>query len=415
MVATVVVLGLSALPSAAQDPSSTVAPSTTSGPPTTAPVTTSPESSTSAPAPTAPESTGPAAPTTLSKADRRAKAAAAGKLNAAVAADSEIAAGLQAINEVAQDTQSRVDEAQRSLEAAKSLLATSTEELATASVEQAAVEVQLRLKAVEGFKSGVDGVPSVLFTDHDMNDTIRQTELLHQANKGTAELLEELRQLKDDQLAAQAEATQAQSAAESLGAELSQQLDALEEQQKVQLALKREAESRISKWETELNAYASEDQAIQDLINSSSPAKVSLTQLRPPSNYGFQWPVAGVLTSEYGYRIHPVYGTRKLHSGLDVSAPQGTNISAAASGVVLSAGVRGGYGNCVIIDHGDGVSTLYGHMSRINLSAGQTVARGDSVGLVGQTGTATGNHLHFEVRVNGEPTNPRPYLPATGP
>jgi murein DD-endopeptidase MepM/ murein hydrolase activator NlpD len=122
--------------------------------------------------------------------------------------------------------------------------------------------------------------------------------------------------------------------------------------------------------------------------------------------------VIGPVTSEYGYRIHPVYGSRKLHSGLDVSAPKGTPIAAVQGGTVLMAGVQGGYGNVVIVDHGDGVSTLYGHMSKINVSKGQQVDRGDVVGLVGATGTATGNHLHFEVRINGEATNPRPYLPA---
>lgn len=415
MIVAAALLGLSAFPSAAQDTVPTTVPPTTDT--TTAPPT-SADSSTTAPASSSPETTAattpaPAAPTTRSAADRKAKAEAAGKLNAAVAADSEIAAGLQAINEAAQSTQAKVEAAQRSLESAKAAKETAASELANASTQQVEVEAQLKVKAVEGFKSGVEDPPSIFFTDRNVNQTIRETTLLHQVNKGTAELLEELRTLKEDQQEAQTQADQAAADAEALQAQLAVELDTLQDQQDVQLRLKREAESRISKWESELSSYAAEDKNIQTLINGSSPTKVTVTQLRPPSAYGMQWPVIGPVTSEYGYRIHPVYGTRKLHSGLDVSAPKGTPIAAAQGGTVLLAGTQGGYGNVVIVDHGDGVSTLYGHMSKINVSKGQQVDRGDVVGLVGATGTATGNHLHFEVRINGEATNPRPYLPAS--
>ncbi len=411
-----ILLGLSTFPSAAQDTPTTTAPPPPSTPDTTAPPT-STDSSTTTPSSSSPETTAaapaPAAPTTRSAADKKAKAEAAGKLNAAVAADSEIAAGLQAINEAAQSTQSKVEAAQRSLEAAKAAKETATAELANASTQQVEVEAQLRVKAVEGFKSGVEDPPSIFFSDRNVNQTIRETTLLHQVNKGTAELLVELRTLKEDQEEAQAQADRAAADALALQDQLAVELATLQDQQDVQLRLKREAESRISKWESELSSYAAEDKSIQDLINGSSPSKVTITQLRPPSAYGMQWPVIGPVTSEYGYRIHPVYGTRKLHSGLDVSAPRGTPIAAVQGGTVLLAGVQGGYGNVVIVDHGDGVSTLYGHMSKINVSKGQQVDRGDLVGLVGATGTATGNHLHFEVRINGEATNPRPYLPAS--
>ena len=419
MVAATAFLGLSALPSAAQDPTSTtVAPPVTDA--TTVPsttITTTVDSSTTAPPSSSPETTtaapAPAAPTTLSATSRKAKADAAGKLNAAVAADTEIAAGLQAINEAALSTAAQVEAAQRSLEAAKAAKETATAELATASTQQVEIEAQLKVKAVEGFKAGVEDPPSIFFSNRSMNQTIRETTLLHQVNKGTAELLQELRTLKEDQEAAQTQADQAAADAEALQAQLAVELDTLKDQQDVQLKLKREAESRISKWESALSSYAAEDQNIQALINGSSPTKVTVTQLRPPSAYGMQWPVVGPVTSEYGYRIHPVYGTRKLHSGLDVSAPKGTPVAAAQGGTVLMAGVQGGYGNCVIVDHGDGVSTLYGHLSKINVSKGEQVNRGDIVGLVGATGTATGNHLHFEVRINGEASNPRPYLPGT--
>jgi murein DD-endopeptidase MepM/ murein hydrolase activator NlpD len=121
-------------------------------------------------------------------------------------------------------------------------------------------------------------------------------------------------------------------------------------------------------------------------------------------------PVVGRLTSEFGYRTHPISGATRLHAGMDIAAPAGTPIGAAGAGTVVSAGWRGGYGNAVIIDHGGGVATLYAHQSRLAASVGQTVTQGQVIGYVGTTGYSTGNHLHWEVRVNGTPINPRSKL-----
>lgn len=127
----------------------------------------------------------------------------------------------------------------------------------------------------------------------------------------------------------------------------------------------------------------------------------------PTSSSGrFQWPVNGALTSSFGYRTHPVLGTRRLHAGVDFGAGTGTPIVAADGGTVVSAGWHGGYGNAVIIDHGGGVATLYGHQSRLAVSSGARVSRGQVVGYVGSTGMSTGPHLHFELRINGVPSDP---------
>jgi murein DD-endopeptidase MepM/ murein hydrolase activator NlpD len=122
-------------------------------------------------------------------------------------------------------------------------------------------------------------------------------------------------------------------------------------------------------------------------------------------------PVPGApITSPFGYRIHPIYGTSKLHTGIDYGADEGTPIRAAADGVVVSAGWYGGYGNATIIDHGGGIATLYGHQSSIGVSAGQKITQGQTIGRVGCTGDCTGPHVHFEVRLNGDPVNPAGYL-----
>lgn len=125
---------------------------------------------------------------------------------------------------------------------------------------------------------------------------------------------------------------------------------------------------------------------------------------------GWHVPVRGRNSSRYGMRYHPILRRRKLHTGADMAARQGTPIKAARNGRVLYSGWKKGYGNTVIIDHGDGVSTLYGHASKVAAKPGQPVKAGEYIGNVGSTGYSTGPHLHFEVRKNGKPVNPAPYL-----
>lgn len=144
-----------------------------------------------------------------------------------------------------------------------------------------------------------------------------------------------------------------------------------------------------------------------DRTSSSAPtASVSIPSRIPID--GFR------MTSGYGMRIHPVSGGRRAHKGLDMASPTGTPIYAAADGVVGKADWFGAYGLYVQLDHGGNMETRYGHMSRLNVAAGQRVRKGEVIGYVGSTGRSTGPHLHYEVRVAGEAVNPIPYLQSTG-
>lgn len=125
----------------------------------------------------------------------------------------------------------------------------------------------------------------------------------------------------------------------------------------------------------------------------------------------FMWPCSGPITSYYGWRTHPIFGTTKYHSGMDIAVDTGTPIQAADSGTVVYSGWLGGYGNCVMIDHGGGLVTLYGHNSALNVSEGQYVNKGTVIAYAGSTGYSTGPHCHFEVRLHGELTEPLNYLP----
>ncbi len=170
-----------------------------------------------------------------------------------------------------------------------------------------------------------------------------------------------------------------------------------------------------------LNAQlAAQEQASKDVENMIQ-AEIKRQQELAAQNGGgsntvytggtLMWPSDTTYISDpYGYRIHPITGENKLHAGLDIGAPMGSPVYAAESGTVLSSGWISGYGNAVVIMHDNGLQTLTGHMSSLNVSAGQRVERGDVIGYCGSTGNSTGPHVHFEVRVNGETVDPMGYF-----
>ena len=122
------------------------------------------------------------------------------------------------------------------------------------------------------------------------------------------------------------------------------------------------------------------------------------------------WPIVGEITSPFGWRTHPIYGDGRFHSGMDIGGDYGDPILAAAAGTVIYSGWISGYGYAVIIDHGGGLSTLYGHNESLAVGEGQAVSQGQVIAYCGSTGNSTGPHCHFEVRENGEPVDPMGYL-----
>ncbi len=159
------------------------------------------------------------------------------------------------------------------------------------------------------------------------------------------------------------------------------------------------------------------EQAYRELIETSRQIEQMIKRIQSgDKNVGgstgtMTWPAEGEITSPFGWRVHPIFGTQRLHTGIDIGADYGDAIRAADGGVVIHSDWMGGYGNAVIIDHGNGISTLYAHNSQLLVSEGQTVAKGQTVARCGSTGYSTGPHLHFEVRQNGSPVNPLNYLP----
>jgi murein DD-endopeptidase MepM/ murein hydrolase activator NlpD len=157
------------------------------------------------------------------------------------------------------------------------------------------------------------------------------------------------------------------------------------------------------------------EQAVRELQEDSAELAALIQRLqgtgasfRGRGLAGFLLPLRGALTSRFGRRTHPLFGRRHFHTGVDIAAPRGSPVRAAMDGTVLYAGWYGGYGKLIVLDHGQGLSTLYGHLSSILVSPGARVARSQVIGRVGSTGYSTGPHLHYEVRRNGRPVDPLP-------
>ncbi|MDO5114799.1 MAG: LysM peptidoglycan-binding domain-containing M23 family metallopeptidase [Synergistaceae bacterium] len=138
--------------------------------------------------------------------------------------------------------------------------------------------------------------------------------------------------------------------------------------------------------------------------------RTATVKLSGGASQSFRWPAIGRITSGFGWRRSPFGRRRVFHSGLDIAAPRGTTIRAASAGVVVHSGWMGGYGRTIVLSHSKGVTTLYGHCSKLLVKSGTKVSRGQTIALVGSTGRSTGNHLHFEVRVGGTPVNPLKHL-----
>lgn len=268
------------------------------------------------------------------------------------------------------------------------------------------LEVILGANSFSDFANRVELLKRVIRSDYNLILEIQKQKAAIEAKK--AQLEEDKRQL--DALAAEAEKTQKEIAAKKA------------EQQKVLDAAKSN-KAAAAQMEQDLNAQlASVRNLIQQRLAAAEAARQAAQQGSSDEGGGgsddnyvqgtgaMGWPCSGPITSPFGYRTHPIFGTTIFHAGIDIGVDYGTPIHAADSGVVVYSGWISGYGNAVIIDHGGGVSTLYGHNQSLAVSEGQSVSKGSVIAYAGSTGNSTGPHCHFEVDVNGSPVNPMGYL-----
>ena len=219
---------------------------------------------------------------------------------------------------------------------------------------------------------------------------------------------EQLISLRNELIEAEKRYREQQMREMQLRAEQKSVLDQVSAQKAVQSKLVYDLEFLTRGENAELEELIRQEQALY--ADQTRKIKPAGKPQKVVSSSSFIWPVRGVITSPFGYRMHPIRGRYIFHSGIDIGVASGTPIKCSANGTVIMSTWYGGYGNCIIVDHGGGWSTLYGHCSALYVSKGKTVMQGTVIGAVGSTGMSTGPHLHFEVRYNGSPVDPRSRL-----
>jgi len=256
------------------------------------------------------------------------------------------------------------------------------------------------------YKYGRVGLAEVFLGARDYWDFLNRANLLQRIVKQDARILREVKVSKEKVAQKREELVEKCNQINNLKGEV--------KKEEGKVARQRQAKAvALEKVKQERAAY---EQALAELERSSRQIEGMIRRLEAAARtrYGhwsgrFIKPVEGRITSGFGWRIHPIYKIRMFHEGIDIGAGQGTPIVAAGRGVVISSGWYSGYGNTVIIAHGSGISTLYGHCSSLKVAQGEKVAAGQVIAYVGSTGLSTGPHLHFEVRKNGKPVNPLGY------
>jgi len=275
-------------------------------------------------------------------------------------------------------------------------------------------QLLLNKRLLATYKNGPQSYLEILFTARDFADLVGKFDLISYFVKSDLQLVDDLKQAKEQVNQKQAEMTV-------------QTLQARVEYEKIAILHTEVSEqhqqiaSTVKKTEVELeniqNDRAKTEQALDELEETSRALEAEIrTQQKghPEEMLGtghMIWPVNGPITSGFGWRFHPILRKHIFHSGIDIAVPWGTPVRAADSGVILVSGWQGGYGNFVAINHGRGISTCYGHNSTLLVREGERVVKGQKISLAGSTGLSTGPHVHFEVRKDGEPVDPISYLP----
>lgn len=294
---------------------------------------------------------------------------------------------------------------QRNINSTKSMISKAMAELATLEEEIAAQNEGLNARLRTMYKNGEVGILTVLMGSSDMSDFMTNLDMVQRIYDSDATLLEKLQgqyeQVIDQKM------------------ELQTLRDTLLAQQAEESAQQEALQSSKGQVQTKKSAIDKDNAALEKQIDALNAEANALTAkilgLQGTGSYiggTMAWPsqASTRISSPFGYRIHPILRIKKMHTGIDIAASSGTNILAANSGTVITAGWNNSYGYMVMIDHGGGIVTLYAHSSKLLVSKGAVVGRGQAIAKVGSTGMSTGPHLHFEVRVNGVYKNPLDYV-----
>ena len=313
----------------------------------------------------------------------------------------------RAVDEAADEATKAYKDVKKELDATEARIDENEDKLKVLNKDFAVKRDQLAKRVRDIYINGQINYLDVLFGAKDFQDFFTRMDLLKRVIQQDYDLVQVVFAEKTAIETSQKELEKDKAAKEKLVVSAAGRKKEAEKKQAAKQAIIDKMETDRATQERIINENLAASKEVEQMIRNSryQPASPALS-----GGGALNWPLGGPITSPFGWRVHPITGASRFHSGIDIGGDYGDTIHAAGAGIVSYAGWISGYGYAVIIDHGGGISTLYGHNQALLVSEGQSVSQGQAIAECGSTGNSTGPHCHFEVRVDGEPVDPMGYL-----
>lgn len=313
----------------------------------------------------------------------------------------------RAVDEAADEATKAYKDVRKELDATEARIDENEDKLKVLNKDFAVKRDQLAKRVRDIYINGQINYLDVLFGAKDFQDFFTRMDLLKRVIQQDYDLVQVVFAEKTAIETSQKELEKDKAAKEKLVVSAADRKKEAEKKQAAKQAIIDKMETDRATQERIINENLAASKEVEQMIRNSryQPASPALS-----GGGALNWPLGGPITSPFGWRVHPITGASRFHSGIDIGGDYGDTIHAAGAGIVSYAGWISGYGYAVIIDHGGGISTLYGHNQALLVSEGQSVSQGQAIAECGSTGNSTGPHCHFEVRVDGEPVDPMGYL-----
>ncbi len=343
---------------------------------------------------------------------RNAQLQAARQINLLTAEDADVAQAVADIEAAVVSQQAMVDDGRRRLADAQAQLVSREADLATASHELDVANAKVQSILIERYV-GESDAPLLVLRSADAQEALRKEAALDFLHGSQTDAVNSFQAARSTRNRAVSDAQTALGETDRLRQALEAEMSELQGRLASQVTARSELQRRLATWRANQDQLDRDEVELTQLIQKRQleALKVTDATAAAASLKGFIAPAKGPYGSGFGMRMHPIFKEVRLHAGVDIDAKMSDAVWAAKEGKTLYSGTMTGYGNVIILDHGNGVSTLYAHLSKILVNQGDTVKKGEVIGLVGATGWATGPHLHFEVRVGGVAKDPMLFLP----